>query len=93
MLAPKYFSHLAPNNFKIFQQLRLFLFVSPLVQKKKIKLRKPEIATISKSNTFYWNRGISFLRELSDNQIKDLPPGVFSNNTELISLYVTCFFW
>ena len=29
MLAPKYFSHLASENFKIFPQLRLFLFVGP----------------------------------------------------------------
>ena len=29
---------------------------------------------------------ISFLRDLDNNQIKELPPGVFNNNTELISL-------
>ena len=29
-----------------------------------------------------------FLRELGNNQIKELPPGVFNNNTELTELHV-----
>ena len=32
-----------------------------------------------------------FLRELGNNQIKELPPGVFNNNTELIKLCVIDF--
>ena len=45
-----------------------------------------------KSNTFSWNHGISFLiRELGNNQIKELPPGVFNNNTKLTELYVIDF--
>ena len=32
-----------------------------------------------------------FLRELGNNQIKELPPGVFNNNTELTVLYVIDF--
>ena len=30
-------------------------------------------------------------RELGNNQIRELPPGVFNNNTELIKLYVIDF--
>ena len=33
-----------------------------------------------------------FLRELGNNQIKELPTGVFNNNTELIKLCVIVFF-
>ena len=58
------------------------------LQPTENRLKKPAIATI-----FNWNQGISFPRELGNNQIKELPPGVFNNNTELISLYVTCLFW
>ena len=36
-------------------------------------------------------QGISSLRELGNNQIKELPPGVFNNNTELTKLYVIDF--
>ena len=48
------------------------------------KIKKPAIATIS-------NQGISFPRELGNNQIEELPPGVFNHNTELIKLYVIDF--
>ena len=62
-----------------------------LIQQKN-KIKKPAIAKISKkNNTFNWNQGISSLRELGNNQIKELPPGVFNNNTELIKLCVIDF--
>ena len=56
------------------------------VQLTENRLKKPAIATI-----FNWNQGISFPRELGNNQIKELPPGVFNNNTELTELYVIDF--
>ena len=34
-----------------------------------------------------------FLRELGNNQIEELPTGVFNNNTELIKLCVIDFSW
>ena len=34
---------------------------------------------------------MSFPRELGNNQIEELPHGVFNNNTELIKLYVVDF--
>ena len=59
-----------------------------LIQKKKYNLKN-----LQKQQFLNWNQGISFLEELGNNQIKELPPRVFNNNTELIKLYVTCLFW
>ena len=56
--------------------------------------KKPAIATISKKMTLLTEiREYFFLRELGNNQIKELPTGVFNNNTELIKLCVIDFTW
>ena len=43
-------------------------------------------ATHKRLYNFNKNHGISFLRDLDNNRINELPPGVFNNNTELIEL-------
>ena len=69
------------------------VWLSTTQTNRKNKTKKPDKQQqFLKSNTFSWNHGISFLiRELGNNQIKELPPGVFNNNTELTVLYVIDF--
>ena len=85
LLAPKYFSHLASKkkNFNVSTTLplsickpsRASMVIGPR-NRNSTAFKYMRLAFTRKT----WNRG--------NNQIKELPPGVFNNNTELTELYV-----
>ena len=66
------------------------IFISPRHGKSKLYFDRKECAATHKRwYDFNKNHGISFLRDLDNNWINELPPGVFNNNIELIELWVT----
>ena len=68
------------------------IFISPRHGTSKLYFDRKECAIAATHKRWYnfnKNHGISFLRDLDNNWINGLPPGVFNNNIELIELWVT----
>ena len=68
------------------------IFISPRHGTSKLYFDRKKCAIAATHKRWYnfnKNHGISFLRELDNNWINELPPGVFNNNIELIELWVT----